>query len=120
MVFQSKDAPLRGEIWLVDFNPSLGSEIKDQHPALVVSVNELNESPWGLIVVCPITTSRKDKIFRLHVFISPPEGGIKHDSIIRCDQIKSVSVQRFMKRWGQVDEEVLQKVDGILKKILNL
>lgn len=120
MVFQNKEIPRRGEIWLVDFNPSRGSEIKDQHPALVVSVDELNESPWGLIVVCPITTIRKDKIFRLHVLISPPEGGIKHNSVVRCDQIKSISVYRFLKRWGSVDEEVIRKVDYILKKILNL
>ncbi len=120
MVSQNKNIPRRGEIWLVDFNPSIGSEIKDQHPALVVSVDELNESPWGLIVVCPITTSRKDKIFRLHVLIAPSEGGIKHESVIRCDQIKSVSVYRFLKKWGQVDGEVMRKVDYILKKILSL
>lgn len=49
-------APKRGEIWFVDFSPSIGSKIQDPHPALVVSVDELNKSPWGLIVVCPITT----------------------------------------------------------------
>jgi len=117
---QNKDSPKRGEIWMVDFSPSIGSEIKEQHPALVISVDELNESPWGLIVVCPITTFRKEKLFRLHVLISPPEGGIKHDSIIRCDQIKSVSIQRFSGKWGSVSENTMSKVDYILKKILCL
>ena len=70
---------------LVDFSPSLGSEIQDQHPAIIVSVDELNNSPWGLIVVCPSTTFRKNKPFRLHVLISPPEVGIRQTSIIRCD-----------------------------------
>ena len=63
----------------------LGSEIQDQHPAIIVSVDELNNSPWGLIVVCPSTTFRKNKPFRLHVLISPPEVGIRQTSIIRCD-----------------------------------
>ncbi|OGW40345.1 MAG: hypothetical protein A2Y97_10465 [Nitrospirae bacterium RBG_13_39_12] len=120
MVFQNKYIPRRGEIWLGDFCPSIGSEIKEQHPALIVSVDELNESPWGLIVVCPITTFRKDKLFRLHVLVVPPEGGIKQNSIIRCDQIKSVSVQRFSKRWGSVDDNTMRKVDYILRRILNL
>ncbi|GAB63568.1 MAG: type II toxin-antitoxin system PemK/MazF family toxin [Candidatus Jettenia sp.] len=62
-----KPFPKRGEIWLVDFSPSIGLEIQDLHPALVVSVDELNKSTWGLIVVCPITTFRKNKPFRLHV-----------------------------------------------------
>ena len=113
-------APLRGELWLVDFSPSVGSEIKDRHPALVVSVNELNKSPWGLVVVCPITTSRTAKPFRLHILIAPPEGGIKHDSVIRCDQVKSVSIQRFIEKWGTIESNTLQKVDLILKKILCL
>jgi mRNA interferase MazF len=117
---QNKEFPIRGEIWSVDFSPSIGSEIKEQHPALIVSVDELNKSPWGLIVVCPITSFRKEKPFRLHVLISPPEGGIKHNSIIRCDQIKSVSIQRFSKKWGAVGENIIQEVDYILKKILNL
>ncbi|MEW6066707.1 MAG: type II toxin-antitoxin system PemK/MazF family toxin [Nitrospirota bacterium] len=120
MAFQDKETPRKGEIWLVDFSPSIGSEIKEQHPALIVSVDELNESSWGLIVVCPITTFRKEKPFRLHVLMSPPEGGIKHESIIRCDQIKSVSIQRFSKKWGSVDENTMRKVDYILRKILNL
>jgi mRNA interferase MazF len=120
MAYQNKDIPRRGEIWLVDFSPSIGSEIKEQHPAVIVSVDELNESPWGLIVVCPITTFRKDKPFRLHVLISPPEGGIKHESVIRCDQIKSVSIQRFSKRWGSVDKNTMRKADYILRRILNL
>lgn len=92
--------PKRGEIWLVDFNPSIGSEIQNLHPALIVSVDELNKSPWELIVVCPITTFRKNKPFRLHVPISPPEGGIRQNSIIRCDQVKSLSIQRFTEQWG--------------------
>lgn len=120
MAFQNKETLRRGEIWLVDFSPSIGSEINEQHPALIVSVNELNESPWGLIVVCPITTFRKEKPFRLHVLISPPEGGVKHDSVIRCDQIKSVSIQRFSRKWGVVGENIMQKVDYILRKMLKL
>lgn len=120
MEFHDKEVPRRGEVWLVDFSPSIGFEIKEQHPAFIVSVDELNRSPWGLIVVCPITTFRKEKPFRLHVHISPPEGGIKHDSIIRCDQIKSVSNQRFSKKMGVADESTIQRVEHVLRKILNL
>lgn len=117
---QGERTPKRGEIWLVDFSPSIGSEIKDPHPALIVSVDELNKSPWGLIVVCPISTSRKEKPFRLHVLVSPPEGGIRHASVVRCDQVKSVSIQRFSERWGTVETATMQKVDFVLRKVLGL
>jgi len=120
MASQDKAAPNRSEIWMVDFSPSIGSEIKEQHPALIVSVDDLNISPWGLIVVCPITTFRKEKPFRLHVLISPPEGGIKQNSIIRCDQIKSVSIRRFSRKWGVVSESTMQNAENILRRILKL
>ena len=117
---QNKKIPSRGEIWLVDFSPAVGSEIRDPHPALIVSVDDLNKSPWGLIIVCPISTFRKEKPFRLHVLLSPPEGGIKHTSIIRCDQVKSVSIQRFSEKWGTVKASTIQNMDYILRKILGL
>jgi len=120
MVLKNHEFPRRCEIWLVNFSPAVGSEVKDLHPALVVSVDELNKSPWGLIIVCPVTTFRKKKLFRLHVLISPPEGGVKNNSIIRCDQVKSVSIQRFSKKWGDVSKKAIQKVEYILKNILNL
>jgi len=112
--------PKRGEVWMVDFSPSIGREIQNLHPALVVSANELNKSTWGLIVVCPITTSRKRKPFRLHVEIKPPDGGLKNLSIIRCDQIKSVSIERFSKSAGSVQKATIEKVDMIVRKVLSL
>jgi len=115
-----KKTPKRGDVWLVDFSPAIGSEIRDPHPALIVSVDDLNRSPWGLIVVCPISTFRKETPFRLHLLLSPPEGGIKHASIIRCDQVKSVSIQRFSEKWGEVKATTMQDVDYILRKILGL
>lgn len=115
-----KKMPKRGEVWLVDFSPAIGSEIRDPHPALIISVDDLNKSPWGLIVVCPISTFRKEKPFRLHVLLSPPEGGIKHASIIRCDQVKSVSIQRFSEKWGEVNAGTMHDVDYILRRILGL
>ncbi len=120
MVLKRNNSPKRGEVWLVDFSPAIGTEIKDLHPALVVSVDEFNKSTWGLVVVCPITTFRKLKPFRLHVLITIPDGGIKHNSIIRCDQVKSVSIERFTKKWGEISKETIEKVEYILRRILYL
>lgn len=112
--------PRQGEVWAVDFSPSAGSEIRSVHPAFVVSDDRLNESAWGLIVVLPITTFRKEKHFRLHVLVAPPEGGLKSQSVIRCDQVKSVSVERFIKKWGTLTGETMEKTREILRRILTL
>lgn len=120
MALADRKIPKRGEVWLVNFSPAIGSEIKDPHPALVVSVDDLNKSIWGLIVVCPVSTFRKNIPFRLHVPISPPEGGVKHASMIRCDQVKSVSIQRFSGKWGEINASTMQDVDYILRQVLGL
>lgn len=120
MVSQNRPIPSRGDIWLVNFSPAIGSEIRESHPALVVSVDDLNKSSWGLIVVCPISTFRKERPFRLHVLLSPPEGGIQHPSIIRCDQVKSVSIEQFSKKWGEIDAGTMQNVNYILRRLLGL
>lgn len=117
---QNKPVPSRGDIWLVNFSPAVGPEIREPHPALVVSVDDLNKSSWGLIVVCPISTFRKERPFRLHVPISPPEGGIQHISIIRCDQVKSISIQRFSEKWGTISTDTMQHVNYILRRLLGL
>src|ERR1017187_3824865 len=39
--------PRRGEVWWVDFSPSIGNEVRDEHPALVISTDYLNESSFG-------------------------------------------------------------------------
>ena len=120
MGLTDRKVPGRGEIWLVNFSPAIGLEMRDPHPALIVSVDDLNKSPWGLIVVCPVSTCRKKKPFRLHLPIVPPEGGVKHSSIIRCDQVKSVSIQRFLGKWGEVNASTMQDMEYLLRRILGL
>ena len=67
--------PLRGEIWLVDLDPTRGREQAGKRPALVVSANAFNKGPADLVVVLPITS--KAKGIPLHVRVDPPEGGVK-------------------------------------------
>ena len=48
--------PLRGEVWLVDLDPTRGREQAGKRPALVISTNEFNGSPADLVVIVPITS----------------------------------------------------------------
>lgn len=58
-------APSRGEIWLVDLSPVRGHEPAGRRPALVISVDEFNHGPAGLVHVIPLTT--KERGIPLHV-----------------------------------------------------
>ena len=66
--------PLRGEVWLVDLNPTRGHEQAGKRPGLIVSVDLFNQGPAGLVVILPITTKAKGIPF--HVEINIPEGGL--------------------------------------------
>jgi mRNA interferase MazF len=112
------DNPVRGEIWLVDLNPTRGREQGGRRPGLVVSVDLFNQGPAGLVIVIPITT--KEKGIPLHVEIKAPEGGLTKRSFIKCEDIRSVSRERLVQRLGQVTRNTLDAMEDRLRILLNL
>ncbi len=110
--------PSRGEIWLVNLNPTRGHEQAGTRPALIVSVNLFNHGPAGLFVVLPITT--KDKKIPLHVKVIPSESGLTEVSFIKCEDVRSVSTERLLKRLGGVDAATLVVVEDKLRILMGL
>lgn len=108
----------RGEVWLIDLNPARGHEQTGKRPALVISVDPFNFGSAGLVVVLPITT--KDKKIPLHVKISPPEGGVKETSFIKCEDIRSVSTERLLARLGEVSKDTIAIVEDRARILLGL
>lgn len=110
--------PSRGQIWLVDLDPVEGHEQGERRPALVVSIDRLNHGPSGLVTVLPITSKRKN--IPIHVNIERGQGGLVKDSCILCDQIRTLSITRFIKPYEDVDPKVLAAVEDKLKIILGI
>ena len=113
-----KNNPLQGEIWLFDPDPVKGNEIgKKVRPALIISNNLLNRGPADLVIVIPITS--RDKQIISHIRIDPPEGGVKIASFAMCEQIRSISKTRLVKRLGKVhDISILKEMDSWLSDLL--
>lgn len=110
--------PLRGEIWIVNFDPILGREQAGTRPGLIVSTNKFNRSHAELLVVIPITS--KSKGIPWHVPILPPEGGIKTISFIKTEDVRSVSKDRLGRRWGSVSAKTMAEVADRLRILLEL
>ena len=108
----------RGEIWTVDLNPVRGHEQAGKRPCLVISVDLFNQGASGLVVVLPVTS--KDKGIPFHVTVKPPEGGVKIQSFIKCEDVRSISVERLEKRWGTVSPEILTLVEDRLRILMGL
>jgi mRNA interferase MazF len=95
-------APQRGEIWLVDFDPAVGAEIRKVRPAVVVNVDSVGRLPLRIIV--PIT-DWKPPYASFPWFVELPANaanGLTKDSGADCFQVKSVSEDRFVNMLGNV------------------
>jgi mRNA interferase MazF len=108
----------RGEVWLVDLNPTRGHEQAGTRPALVVSADEFNHGPAGLVIVVPMTTTERG--IPLHVSVDPPEGGVDRRSFIKCEDVRSISEQRLVRRFGVVSPDTLSLVADRLRIVLDL
>jgi len=118
----AKPKPSRGDIWWVDLMPVRGHEqghdLGKSRPSLVISVDRFNHGASGLIILVPITS--KEKGIPFHVRITPPEGGLKHESFVMCEAVRSVSVDRLSRRSGRVSSPTLAGVEDRLKILLGL
>ncbi len=102
--------PKRGEIWLVDFEPTIGSEIKKIRPALVISSDAINKLPIKL--VSPITDWKPYFAANFwHIKIeSTPSNGLSKISALDALQLRGLDVQRFIRRLGTISEKTMAEV----------
>jgi mRNA interferase MazF len=110
--------PSRGEIWMVDLNPTRGREQAGVRPALVVSVDTFNHGPAALAVVLPLTSRAKG--IPLHVTVDPPEAGLSMRSFIKTEDVRSVAIERLTRRLGQVTDATMARVEDRLRILLGL
>lgn len=110
--------PARGDLWLANLDPPKGHEQGGTRPVLVVSVDRFNQSGFGLVVAAPLTSRLKN--FPTHIEIQPPEGGIKIPSFIKCEDIRSISAERLIRRIGKVAPSTMQQVGSRLQMILGI
>lgn len=109
----------QGEIWLFDPDPIKGNEIgKKVRPCLIISNNAWNRIPTGLVIVIPLTSVKKG--ISTHVRISPPEGGLTVESFALCEQIRSISKERLVKKTGLVSNKILQEVYSWISDLISL
>lgn len=108
---------VRGDIFLANLEPTIGSEQGGIRPVLIIQDNILNiHSPTTIIV--PITSKIYTKNYPTNVqFLS---SRLKKESTILLNQIRTIDKKRIIKRIGKIDFETMNKVDIALKISLAL
>ena len=104
----------RGEVWWVNFDPSIGGEIQKRRPAIIVS-NDVANRHLNRVQVVPLTSN----VARLypsetHVTLN----GRQHKAL--ADQLTTVSKLRLSERLGQLNRTDIQAVERVMKRQLGL
>ena len=86
----------RGEVYWVNLDPTVGGEVKKRRPAVILSPDEMNRS-LAVVIVAPITSSRKPWPTRVDVKLGGKSGQMM------LDQIRTVDKSRLMKRIVEIE-----------------
>ena len=109
-----------GSIWLVNFDPSIGTEIRKTRPAMIISGTLFNQR--RKVTVLPITSSSPDRrMLPIVVEITPDQtNGLNTDSFIICIDPMTFDKQRLVKQLGILNGEKIHQVQSILRSYLEL
>jgi mRNA interferase MazF len=114
---------LRGEIRLVDLDPTRASETHKRRPAVVVSNDRANSVAArlgrGMVTVVPVT-SNTSRIFPFQTLLPADATGLRHDSKAQAEQVRSVTVERLGSVLGRIPADVMAAVDDALRLHLQL
>ena len=105
--------PRRGEVYLVNFDPTLGAEIKKTRPALILQ-NDIANRHSPITIVAAITSRFDESLYPTEVLIRAAEGGLTVDSVVLLNQIRSLDKQRLVRRLGVIKPATMEQVEQAL------
>lgn len=102
--------PKRGDVWLVNFDPTVGAEIRKVRPAVVVTAAGIGRLPLQIVV--PLTDWKPQYANASWLVPVPASAtnGLSKDSGADAFQVKSVSENRFVKHLGEVTSQQLDDI----------
>lgn len=113
----------RGDIYLVDLDPSQGSESSKVRPAILVSNSAANRAAErnsrGVVTVVPVT-SNTERVYPFQVLIPAGEGGLALGSKAQAEQIRSIDFARLRQRLGAIRPVTLRLLDTAIRTHLGL
>ena len=100
----------RGEIWLVNLDPTVGSEIREARPCVIVSPPEMHDY-LRTVIIAPMTTGSRPAPFRVAVSHAGKRG------LILLDQMRAVDKARLAKKLGAVSAQTLAATLNTLQEV---
>ena len=111
---------LRGEVWLINLDPTVGSEIRKTRPVIIVNDNDVGILPLKVIVPVTEWKERYRSAPWMVELIPSAQNGLSKNSAADAFQVRSVSNQRFVKKLGNVSTIIMAEIAEALSAVLSL
>jgi mRNA interferase MazF len=110
----------RGDVVVVELDPTEGSEQRGTLPCLVVQ-NDVGNQNAPTTIVAPFTTSFGDDTYPFEVLVQAEDGPLREDSVALCSQLHTVSIEhRITEKIGAIPDNHLDDVDSAIECSLGL
>lgn len=110
-----------GSIWLVKFDPSIGTEIRKTRPAVIISGTAFNVR--SKVTVLPLSTSkpRNQQLLSIVIPITPSDAnGLDEESFLICVEPMTFDKRRLVKYIGGLEDNQIEQFKSILRQYLDL
>jgi mRNA interferase MazF len=99
----------KGEIFWAKLDPVVGSETAKTRPVLIVS-NDINNQYGATVTVLPVTSSTA-KIYPFEVSLEANESGLRNESKVKANQIRTIDKSRLGNKIGQLNSAKMKAVE---------
>lgn len=108
------DIMKRGEIYRADLDPVVGSEQGGIRPVVIIQ-NDMGNQHSSTVIVAAVTTRDKKAHLPVHVFVRAEESGLRRDSVILTEQLRTLEKSRLTRYLGRLSPGAMARLDEALR-----
>jgi len=106
--------PLRGEVYWVRLDPTIGTEMSKTRPAVIISNNVGNELS-ARVIIAPMTSQGTRRVFPFEVLVPAGEAGVRETGKVALDEIRSVEKVRLGDRIGALPAARVEQLNRAIR-----
>ena len=99
------------EVYLISLDPTIGREIKKARPCVIISPDEMNKN-ISTVIIAPMTTQSHFYPTRIPLKFTGKEAWIV------LDQLRTVDRKRLIKKLGEIEQGIINRVKSVIKEML--
>ncbi len=108
----------RGEVWLVNLDPTIGHEIKKSRPGVIIQ-NDVGNTYSPITIIAPVTSQNTEKVYPFEVLLTSKKE-IEKSSKVLLNQLRAIDKIRLVKKLGKLDDHTMILVDEAIQISLGL